>query len=184
MNHTPRTTGAAAAAVLSVSAGLAAVALSPPVAASPSSADASRDLAAVRAATARYHDPAAAQADGYQPAESCAESPEGTMGYHWVKPAHFAEPLEVTRPQVLVYQPSASGGLRLVAVEYLAWDGDQDLATDDDRPTLFGRGFDGPMPGHEEGMPIHYDLHVWVWQHNPSGMFAPWNPAGSCGTTS
>jgi hypothetical protein len=29
-------------------------------------------------------------------------------------------------------------------------------------------------------MPIHYDLHVWLWQHNPSGLFAPWNPDVTC----
>jgi len=53
--------------------------------------------------------------------------------------------------------------------------------TDDDRPTLFDQGFEGPMPGHEPGMSIHYDLHASVWQHNPVGMFAAWNPSGSCG---
>ena len=169
-------TGAALTVALVSSVALSAA----PVVASPGSADVSQDLAAVRSATARYHDPAAAQADGYLPGHDCTQSPAGTMGYHWVNPSAFDGPLDVTRPQVLVYQPSPSGGLRLVAVEYLVWDADQDLTTDDDRPTLFNRGFDGPMPGHEPGMPIHYDLHVWVWQHNPSGMFAPWNPAGSC----
>jgi hypothetical protein len=29
-------------------------------------------------------------------------------------------------------------------------------------------------------MPIHYDLHVWLWKHNPSGLFAPFNPEASC----
>ena len=38
--------------------------------------------------------------------------------------------------------------------------------------------FDGPMLGHEPGMPIHYDLHAWLWKQNPSGMFARWNPDG------
>ena len=36
----------------------------------------------------------------------------------------------------------------------------------------FGRGFDGPMEGHEPGMPVHYDLHAWVWKRNPGGTFA------------
>lgn len=149
-----------------------------PAGAAPS--EVSQDLARVRAATARYHDPAVARADGFRLSHACVESPAGAMGYHWIRPAAFAEPLDVTRPQVLIYQPAPDGGLRLVAVEYLVWDADQDLTTDGDRPVLFGRGLDGPMPGHEPGMPVHYDLHVWVWQHNPSGMFAPWNPAGSC----
>jgi hypothetical protein len=38
------------------------------------------------------------------------------------------------------------------------------------------------MPGHQPGMPIHYDLHVWLWMDNPSGMFAPWNPRVRCPT--
>ena len=25
-----------------------------------------------------------------------------------------------------------------------------------------------------------YELHVWAWKHNPSGMFADWNPTVSC----
>jgi len=29
-------------------------------------------------------------------------------------------------------------------------------------------------------MPVHYDLHVWFWHDNPSGLFAPFNPALSC----
>jgi hypothetical protein len=45
---------------------------------------------------------------------------------------------------------------------------------------LFGRPFDGPMLGHEPGMPPHYDLHVWVWQANPEGIFAPFNPNVTC----
>jgi hypothetical protein len=47
-------------------------------------------------------------------------------------------------------------------------------------PQLFGRTFDGPMPGHVPGMPWHWDLHVWVWANNPSGVFEQWNPAISC----
>ncbi len=23
-------------------------------------------------------------------------------------------------------------------------------------------------------------MHAWVWKHNPSGMFADWNPNVSC----
>jgi hypothetical protein len=51
---------------------------------------------------------------------------------------------------------------------------------DNAAPVLFGRVFDGPMPGHAPGMPWHYDLHVWVWKHNPGGIFAQFNPTVSC----
>jgi hypothetical protein len=25
-----------------------------------------------------------------------------------------------------------------------------------------------------------YYLHVWVWEHSPSGLFADWNPRVKC----
>jgi hypothetical protein len=65
--------------------------------------------------------------------------------------------------------------MRLVGVEWFVAEGDQDLSTDDDRPSLFGHAFDGTMPGHEPGMPVHYDLHAYLWRHNPAGTFAAWN---------
>ena len=40
--------------------------------------------------------------------------------------------------------------------------------------------FCGPMPGHGTDMPEHYDLHVWLYEVNPSGMYAAWNPAVTC----
>ena len=70
--------------------------------------------------------------------------------------------------------------LRLGAVEYFQADADGDLNTDDDRPFMFDLPFDGPMFGHEPGMPVHYDLHVWLYRHNPAGLFAMWNPRVSC----
>jgi hypothetical protein len=83
------------------------------------------------------------------------------------------------KPEILVYQPRGERR-RLVAVEYFRPDADGRLDTDDDRPYLFGRGFDGPMEGHEPGMPVHYDLHAWVWKHNPAGTFAQHNPRVTC----
>jgi hypothetical protein len=29
-------------------------------------------------------------------------------------------------------------------------------------------------------MPIHYDLHAWIWQANPAGVFEMWNPKVDC----
>jgi len=67
-----------------------------------------------------------------------------------------------------------------VAVEYVMFDGDGDLGTDDDRPSLFGEPFDGPMEGHVPGQAVHYDLHAWVWKHNPAGELAHFNPDVNC----
>jgi hypothetical protein len=47
-------------------------------------------------------------------------------------------------------------------------------------PPSFG---DVPFDYHPEvggGFPAYYDLHVWLYRDNPSGMFAPYNPAVTC----
>jgi hypothetical protein len=36
------------------------------------------------------------------------------------------------------------------------------------------------MLGHDPMMPVHYDLHVWLYDSNPAGVFAPWNPSVDC----
>ncbi len=154
-----------------------------------------RQLAAVRQATAKYHDPAVALADGYLPTEHCVALPGGGgIGMHYINPGRLGQ-LDPLRPALLLYAPTAAGP-RLVAVEYFQPallrlpDGTQTLwfdpapppagATFLPGPTLFGQPFDGPMPGHEPGMPWHYDLHVWLWQANPAGVFAQWNPNVRC----
>jgi hypothetical protein len=141
------------------------------------------DLQAVRAAVSRYHDYANAVADGYSVAgEPCVASPDGAMGVHasnlGLVRAGVLDPL---RPNVLLYMPRKDGTLRLIGVEYMRIDADQNLGTDGDRPSMFGHAFDGPMPGHNPSMPIHYDLHVWVLDTNPAGTFAQWNPTIHCG---
>jgi hypothetical protein len=140
------------------------------------------ELAKVRAATAKYHSLARAQADGYSVEnEPCVVSPDGTMGIHAVNGPLIGDPaIDPLRPELLLYVRAPNGKLRLVGVEYFKVDADQNLMTDGDRPSLFGVPFDGPMAGHAPGMPIHYDLHAWIWHHNPSGMFSQWNPKLHC----
>jgi hypothetical protein len=140
------------------------------------------DLKRARAATRRFRNVKVAREAGYHPAGECAEDPKyGGMGIHYGNEELLTDGrLDITKPEVLVYQPMPSGKLRLGAVEYLQADADQNLATDPDRPFLFGLPFDGPMLGHEPGMPVHYDLHVWLYRHNPAGLFAAWNPRVHC----
>ena len=116
-------------------------------------------------------------------AEECESDPKyGGMGIHYANQAlsDDGNALDPLRPEVLVYQIGENGEPRLGALEYFTVDADQDLATDDDRPSLFGVPFDGPMLGHTPGMPIHYDLHVWLYKPNPAGIFAAWNPRVHC----
>lgn len=145
--------------------------------AAPTSTDHDDDLAAIKRATAQFHNVRKALAAGYLPAEDCVSEPGlGTMGHHYVNPALVDGVVDPLRPEILVYQPSGEGGhLRLVAIEYFV---PADAVSS--RPALGPVPFEGPMPGHEPGMPVHYDLHVWLWQHNPAGAFATWNPAGRC----
>jgi len=160
------------------------------------------ELAAVRAATAAFHDVDVAIAAGYTDPEGrpCDQIAIGTMGIHSPNPALLGnQALVPETPEVLLYLPKPGGGFRLVGVEYIQfvllrdpatgsvgpwmspdpWPASYQVVTP--TPQLFGQTFDGPMPGHFPGMPWHWDLHVWVWANNPSGMFAQWNPALSCG---
>lgn len=134
------------------------------------------DLADVRRATAAFHDVRAAEAAGYVRVSECTQSPDGTMGFHYLHPELAQDAvLDPERPELLLYVPQGDR-LRLVAVEWFV----AEAATGGQHPTVLGRPLDGPMPGHDAQMPVHYDLHLWLWRHNPSGIAAPWNPALSC----
>lgn len=132
-------------------------------------------LAAVRQATVQYHNVDAAIAAGYQAVGECVPG----MGYHYVKFSQFGL-MDPMVPDALTYAANSAGQLRLVAAEWFKVDADQNLGTDSDRPSMFGKAFDGPMPGHAPGMPIHYDLHAYLWQGNPDGVLATFNPKVRC----
>jgi hypothetical protein len=152
------------------------------------------DLQATRAATARFHSMAQATAAGYGELRdaadiACIDNPAGGMGIHYVNGDLVADPaLTPTSPEVLVYQPMPDGGMKLVALEYVilesTWRADHPDPTD--VPTLFGQEFErlpGPdeaQPQNRYGLPAFYELHLWLWQDNPAGMFEDWNPDVTC----
>jgi hypothetical protein len=135
-----------------------------------------------KAATARYHSFKQAQKAGYTVAgEPCVASPLGTMGIHAINPTLMSDSvIDPLRPEIILYVPDEKGKLRLIGLEYWKADADGNLATDFDRPSVLGQPFDGPMPGHNPTMPVHYDVHVWTVETNPSGFFAPFNPNLTC----
>ncbi len=137
--------------------------------------EALRDMAQVRQVTAKYHNVETALADGYIPVSPCEQLPGvGAMGIHYLNPALALDlAIDPLTPEVLLYVPSGAG-LRLVGVEYFV------ASVGQPAPRVLGQTFDGPMAGHSPGMPEHYDLHAWVWQSNPDGLFAAWNPSVSC----
>lgn len=154
-------------------------------------AQAPPDLQAVRADLEKYQDPIVAVHDGYFSTVACVEFPKpgkagemaydaGGMGVHFFNPALVGQPLDPKRPQVLLYEVKGDK-LKLAGAE---WFVPTEVAKQ--RPRLFGRSFDGPMEGHHPIMPAemhHWDLHVWLWKTNPSGMFSPTNPAVRCPST-
>ena len=142
-------------------------------------------------ATRRYRDVWAAVADGFVQASACEHTSAGVMGEHWIRLDRMAaQTLDAHAPEILLYLPTA-GGRRLVGAEFeesalvdgLPYYG---LGAPDPRrtsraPVMLGRRFDGPMAGHNPVQPWHYDLHVWLWAHNPSGLLAQYNPSIRCG---
>lgn len=133
-----------------------------------------RDLAALRRATAAFHDTTAAAAAGWSaPITGCMASGDaGAMGAHYGNVGLIDGVAEVTRPEILLYEPTRDGGRRLVGVEYVI--PYEYHPRDAAPPTLMGQEF---LPVDAFGL---WGLHAWVWKTNPSGMFEPWNPRVSC----
>jgi len=165
------------------------------------------DLSAVRTATGKYLDVAAALADGYvkDPSNMCVTSAMegaprqlGAMGVHYFRPDLLG--LEGTtprvhgsgmhtdflKPSVLIYEPQADGSQRLVAIENLVWAKAWQEAGNREAPSYHGYDYyymhDNTATAADEahGFEPHYELHFWLYRDNPNGMFAPFNPAATC----
>ncbi|MER7109284.1 hypothetical protein [Streptomyces sp. NPDC000229] len=136
------------------------------------------DLLKAYRATVKYQSVERAVADGYKPMRGCIARPEGGMGYHYVNKA-LNNSTDPAKPSALMYEDTKRGK-RLIGIEFFVEDRDQNVSTDDDRPAMFGQPFLGPTAGVEAGVPVHYDLHVWLYKHNPKGMFTEWNPRVRC----
>ncbi|MGH9426709.1 MAG: hypothetical protein ACRD2L_10475 [Terriglobia bacterium] len=126
-----------------------------------------KELARARSATARYHDIAQAEADGY----ISINFYEPGEGFHWLKPSLVDANFDPEQPEVLLYAPvPGEKRLQLVAVEYLV-----PLALS---PGAAPAGFTGDADAwreDSEGAGL-WELTVWIWEHNPYGMFTNKNP--------
>ncbi len=151
-------------------------------------------LGALLLATAKYQDEAVALADGYEGGGDCVGNPRGAMGVHYGNDTIAEAPVDLLKPETLMYLPT-DDGMILLGVEYAMvalastadgpapWFGEEEPDSwVTSAPKLLGQTFDGPMAGHGPPgrAPWHYDLHVMVWEDNPSGMFAGFNPRFSC----
>ena len=147
------------------------------------------ELAQVRAATARIHRVEDAVAAGYELGwvngagnrivAGCVSSPTaGAMGYHYFHPDLMADnAVNALEPEVLVYAPTADGGLKLGAVEWVVRSAQSNPPGVPQPPSVLGMPMHilVPPPG-----PAFYITHAWVWTNNPAGMFADFNPEVSC----
>jgi len=140
------------------------------------------DLAAARAATAGFHH----GHPGYSlltdaAGIACIDNPGvGGMGIHYVNGALVGDgKVSAATPELVVYEPLANGHQRLVAAEYVVFQADWD-PTHSGPPELFGREFELVEAGNRYGLPPCYELHAWLWEHNPAGMFEDWNPRVTC----
>src|SRR5690349_5714534 len=103
----------------------------------PSAAAAQSDLAALRNATARFHDLAATRDSGRVDLHLCVDQ----MGQHFADPQTFSDgKLDPVDPEAMVYADDGQGHLRLVAVEWVS-----------DRP------------GDVMDMPLHFNPAVNLW---------------------
>lgn len=135
-------------------------------------------LAVARLSTARYQRLEAAEEDGFVPLFECIEhATDGAMGQHYINPDRFDSELTLTEPEALVYEELPNGQFKLVAVEFVvpaaAW-------SEAEAPTFLGQTLKYKTTVGPHEVDPYYEVHVWVWGHNPSGMYADWNPTIAC----
>ncbi|HET7815979.1 MAG TPA: hypothetical protein VFK58_00160 [Sphingomicrobium sp.] len=165
-------------------------------------------LEQVRKATERFRDVTVALAEGYvpDPTNTCdtadmmgKRASLGAMGIHYFRPdlLGISGPpsprvdgtgthTDFNRPAILIYEPQADGSLELVAVENLVFQKSWHAAGNSAKPSFHGVEYDtmqdDPATKMDEAHMFepHYDRHVWLYRHNPNGLFAQFNPNVSC----
>ena len=84
----------------------------------------------VRDATDRFHDVAEAEREGYALSFGCVSGPDqGAMGLHFINMDLVAKGIiDPTKPQIILYEPTADGHLKLTGADFLVdaqqWDND------------------------------------------------------------
>jgi hypothetical protein len=135
----------------------------------------------VRDSTERFKDVSEAEKEGYALQFGCVSGDDfGAMGLHYVNGALVnSGVLDATRPQIVIYEATPSGGRRLIGADYLliadAWN-----STHSGPPELMGQSFHLFTSPNRFGLPAFYTLHVWAWKQNPKGAFVNWHPNVSC----
>jgi hypothetical protein len=145
-------------------------------------AAAASQIAQLRRLVAPFHDFQKASDAGWSTAITpCLKSGDlpstpgvGAMGLHYGNLAYIQDGgvVDLLQPELLLYEPEQNGKLRFVGVEYIVPFADHPATAAP--PTLLGQAF-AQVP--EFGV---WGLHIYVGRHNPTGIYAPWNPKVSC----
>lgn len=133
-----------------------------------------------RGETVGFQDLDLAMEAGYGKFLDCFQhGPERGMGQHYVNGDLLDDALDPMHPEALVYEPREDGTLILVAFEYIvpaaAWDPDDEGR---EPPVLFDQEFS--LKTNIPDTPPIWALHIWLWSHNPEGLFADYNPLIFC----
>jgi len=156
-------------------------------------------LRRARAATAKYRDVRAAEADGYR-----AMGPYvAGQGFHYVKRQRgLAAAVDIERPPILLYEkaPSAPDGLQLVGISWLldapagpdgqpatnpfppalaVWHKHENICLLPPDGATVDLGLTGPQCRERDGRFLAqtpWMMHAWIWKDSPAGVFSPLNP--------
>ena len=135
----------------------------------------------VRDATERFKDVSVAENEGYNLLFGCVSGGDyGAMGLHFVNfPLVGDGKIDATTPEIVLYEPTSNGRLRITGADFLVFAADWDK-THTTAPELNGQLFHFFEAPNRFGLPPFYTLHVWAWKDNPNGTFTNWNPSVSC----
>ena len=140
----------------------------------------------VREATERFKDVGEAEREHYSLIFGCVSGPDaGAMGLHYLNGGLLDEVnktgiLDPTRPQIVLYEPTADGTLRLTGADFVVFADAWNAKHPNDPPQLMGQLFHFFDTPNRFGLPAFYTLHVWAWKENPEGAFVNWHPNVSC----
>lgn len=133
------------------------------------------DLETAWEALTPYYSGADAEENGYTNTEKCISVEDGAYGVPFINTDHSGTDLRI--PGVLMYRLTSSWMYNAMGAEwYVSAD------STDSPPSMFGKEFHGPMDSHssKSDQPDHYGLHAWLFNANPNGMFARYNPTIRC----
>jgi len=138
--------------------------------------DTRKELAQARRATAKFHNIDHAYAEGYVDIGFLLPG----VGCHLLNPGLVGDGIiDLTLPELLIYadcSPGQAGKAELRSIEYVLVCG----GTAGPPPTCAVPAPEGFSGDSDVWTPFTngslWTLHVWVWRHNPDGIFVKINP--------